>query len=1036
MTRAVLRSTDGKAWSDEDGLVWPRHSAATRILIGELENAAAAKPVSLARPIPQDLQNRFPELRQLCLWGLTDLTELPPLPASVVSLDIRDCPRLQKLHSLPPALDDLYLQNCPELAHMPAFTPLPLLKNFAIPGCSAVPQEWIGHVLNSAKTLRRADFSRCSQLTSIEHWPDSLQDIRLNDCSQLSSLPDPWPENLTHLELQQVKMLPRLPDFFDLIDYLDLRRTAGFNTLPDSLQQQLTGNDPPRTLFLYGSRLSVPPASEHGQEEQENVARQTTDYFQHVSRLGSGQANRAKLLILGNGNAGKTCLAMNLTGKAEEYRLRKKQLAADGKSISTHGVQFWNKDSFTAQIGGLSKKVQLQIWDFGGQEIYHNTHRLFISRGSVFVVVWNPDEQAEGSNAATASTPETAAYLDVKRPLSYWLDLIRHACDSDPEIVLVCSRRSQPEAALEAYWKSQLPTGLTQPDRITCLYVDSFNETGQLEQLNQWLNLHVGSLLEREGTAVSADWELAQELAEDLVERATQSQDGDQSKSTLSLKDFHQQLKDWLQKKARRGSKLQQALSDDWQLTEERTQQTLRYLTRIGWVYWDPNLFEQKVIVGQRWALDALYTVLNRDQRIYNVLRDRQGGRFTQSDLNDWGWNTLYTPDQQELLISFMQSCGLCFELYSAEQAWYDRTVYLSFEHLPAASEEQLQQHFDGGLADLNEQKQQLLRPRMHKLDWQRFLTLAGSTYGADAKYCRDGLSFKTKQGQSVLILCDLDQQAGFGGTLKVHVAGPDSADLLQQVTQQLRAVIPDELDVPSMTADRKLGAGVPREQVRPEVASVFLSYAWNSNEQTPFEYEEPVNKIEDLLLKHGCRTGRSQSADAGGPQVLRDKHSMTPGESIVEFMRRGAKATKIILIHSRRYWESPHCLYELCKMRDAVLNSEEKSFAKTVIPVELENSGIREANAKDAYVSYWRSGPDQKWERPAKLNDIKDDQMMTEEYCSTIRYFSHCIDDANSLNLIWSAGGDKVIEHLRLRLGLPSWPLQPLPDNAEDSDE
>ncbi|MFM7921162.1 MAG: hypothetical protein ACKPJJ_13135, partial [Planctomycetaceae bacterium] len=75
-------------------------------------------------------------------------------------------------------------------------------------------------------------------------------------------------------------------------------------------------------------------------------------------------------------------------------------------------------------------------------------------------------------------------------------------------------------------------------------------------------------------------------------------------------------------------------------------------------------------------------------------------------------------------------------------------------------------------------------------------------------------------------------------------------------------------------------------------------------------------------------------------------------------------------------------------------------------------------------------------WRRPAKLNDIKDDQMMTEEYCSTIRYFSQRIDDANSLNLIWSAGGDKVIEHLRLRLGLPSWPLQPLPDNAEDSDE
>ena len=35
----------------------------------------------------------------------------------------------------------------------------------------------------------------------------------------------------------------------------------------------------------------------------------------------------------------------------------------------------------------LKRKFQVNIWDFGGQEIYHATHQFFLTRRSVYILV-------------------------------------------------------------------------------------------------------------------------------------------------------------------------------------------------------------------------------------------------------------------------------------------------------------------------------------------------------------------------------------------------------------------------------------------------------------------------------------------------------------------------------------------------------------------------------------------------------------------------------------------------------------------------
>ena len=87
--------------------------------------------------------------------------------------------------------------------------------------------------------------------------------------------------------------------------------------------------------------------------------------------------------LLGNGGAGKTCLAGALVPGGDPCQ-------AD-RLGSTHGVRFedW---SFDAKVDSRFEKIHLNLWDFGGQEIYHNTHRLFMSKGAVFIVVWKPEQ--------------------------------------------------------------------------------------------------------------------------------------------------------------------------------------------------------------------------------------------------------------------------------------------------------------------------------------------------------------------------------------------------------------------------------------------------------------------------------------------------------------------------------------------------------------------------------------------------------------------------------------------------------------------
>jgi GTPase SAR1 family protein len=81
----------------------------------------------------------------------------------------------------------------------------------------------------------------------------------------------------------------------------------------------------------------------------------------------------AKLLILGEPGAGKTTLAKKV--KDPRYQLQ--------EETSTRGIEVvrW---LFPMENGSM---FRANIWDFGGQDIYHATHKFFLTKRSLYVLV-------------------------------------------------------------------------------------------------------------------------------------------------------------------------------------------------------------------------------------------------------------------------------------------------------------------------------------------------------------------------------------------------------------------------------------------------------------------------------------------------------------------------------------------------------------------------------------------------------------------------------------------------------------------------
>jgi internalin A len=149
-------------------------------------------------------------------------------------------------------------------------------------------------------------------------------------------------------------------------------------------------------LYLYHCRFDYLPSEICGQELYENVIREVRAHF---ADLRSGQSLDAelKIFILGNGGVGKTQLSRRL------------------------------------------QDLDFDPEDFGGQDIYHGTHTLFLHGHAIFLLLWTPELER------SASYEETGVLLR-HRPLTDWLDYLRAFTGTNASVLIVqsqCDKRDK-----------------------------------------------------------------------------------------------------------------------------------------------------------------------------------------------------------------------------------------------------------------------------------------------------------------------------------------------------------------------------------------------------------------------------------------------------------------------------------------------------------------------------------------------------------------------------------------------------------------
>lgn len=177
-------------------------------------------------------------------------------------------------------------------------------------------------------------------------------------------------------------------------------------------------------LRLYNNPLPLPPELVGNWKNPGDPKAILDAYFQASRPL-----HEAKLLLVGEGDVGKTAIINRLLRDCF-FEKRSKTVGVD---IHQWKCEIQNAEHTTGEDELFDTShftLRINIWDFGGQEIYHATHQFFLTHRSLYLLVLDATKDEEANR------------------LEYWLRHVQSFAGNAP-VIVVANKSDQHRLVLD-----------------------------------------------------------------------------------------------------------------------------------------------------------------------------------------------------------------------------------------------------------------------------------------------------------------------------------------------------------------------------------------------------------------------------------------------------------------------------------------------------------------------------------------------------------------------------------------------------------
>lgn len=408
--------------------------------------------------------------------------------------------------------------------------------------------------------------------------------------NELTSLPRCF-SKLTRLQELNLSdnLIISLPKWLDQMTQLETLNLTNnqLTSLPEAMRNLKSLTE----LYLHGNDELGLPAEVLGASSFEVISKQAKpanpadilDYYFRV-RGGKRPLNEAKLILVGRGTVGKTSLVNRLLHDQFEPNEKK----TEGICITGWPLRLKDED------------VQLNVWDFGGQEIMHATHQFFLTERSLYLLVLNGREGGEDVDA------------------EYWLKLIESFGGDSPVVVVLNKIKEHPfdvnRRALQQKYpiRDFVKTDCADGSGIAELRKIIERETDRLEHLRD---------------AFPASWfSIKEQLAK-------------MESNYLSFEEYRQFCE-------RQGE------------TDENAQNALAgYLHNLGIVlnYKDDPRLQDTHVLNPHWMTNGIYKILNSEKL------SQAKGEIRFGDLPEILDAKVYPSGMRRFIFDLMRKFDLCF---------------------------------------------------------------------------------------------------------------------------------------------------------------------------------------------------------------------------------------------------------------------------------------------------------------------------------------------------------------------------------------